>query len=275
MPKPIADTTDRDLRSLIGALDVAPVAEYEFAEDIALQARRKLRVVDTIRAMHARRMLARRNSMRAFKRKRAALAITAAGMGFGAAGMVPPVETAHSQVAAYEAGTLQYAADRQHPARLAASDALREAMIEEEGVRSRVYRDVAGYLTVGIGHLVRPRDGLSLGDTVSRDRILDFFDEDLALAEAAARRLAGDTPLFQNEFDALVDLVYNVGEGNVSNERSPRLNAALEDGDYRAVAEELEYTTARGQVANGLVYRSQRRARMFLNGVYDDPRDAA
>lgn len=271
---------DPTLADLIGQLDSAPIATYELQTDIARRAKRKLRVADFVRAMHARMntpppvKTTKKGKIKpkGMNRKRAALALTSAAVGFGTAGMVPPGQNVFPAVD-MTIGAPENPDGRVAANRLRASEELREAMIEEEGVRERVYRDVAGYLTVGIGHLVRPSDGLSLGERVSRDRILDLFDEDIALAEAAAARLAGDTPLFQHEFDALVDLVYNVGEGNVSPEQSPRLNAALADGDYPAIADELDYTTAKGRVAQGLVYRSIRRANIFLSGEYSDPRN--
>src|SRR5690606_16248464 len=101
--------------------------------------------------------------------------------------------------------------EKRKPARFhKASERLLEAMIEEEGARQTVYRDVAGYPTVGIGHLVTPSDGLRVGDRISMDRVLEFLEQDIAIAERAVARLAGDLPLMQNEFDALVDLVFNV-----------------------------------------------------------------
>ena len=157
---------------------------------------------------------------------------------------------------------------------LHASDELKEAMIEEEGVRYRVYRDVAGYPTVGVGHLVKPGDGLRVGDRVSHDRVLDFLERDLKTAEAAVRRLVGDLPFYQYEFDALVDLVFNVGEGNVSPEQSPRLNEAIAIGDYFAMAEELGYHHAAGAVAKGLVHRSERRTNIFSLADYENTRPA-
>lgn len=162
------------------------------------------------------------------------------------------------------------------PARdLRASHSLKEALVQEEGVRDVVYQDVAGYPTVGAGHLVRPQDGLQVGDRISYDRIIDFLEEDLAEAEAAVVRVVGDLPLFQHEYDALVDLVYNVGEGNLSPRESPRLMEAIAARDYDAIASELEYRFAGGQLARGLAYRSVRRMQIFLNAAYDDPREAA
>jgi GH24 family phage-related lysozyme (muramidase) len=163
---------------------------------------------------------------------------------------------------------------RRRPAPLLrASDDLLEAMIEEEGARRTVYRDVAGYLTVGVGHLVTAADNLDFGDRVSRDQVIDFLERDIAVAEQAVRRLVGSLPLTQNEFDALVDLAFNVGEGNLSAERSPGLNAAIAAHDYDAIASELDYRHAAGQVARGLVYRSVRRENIFLNASYADPRE--
>lgn len=162
------------------------------------------------------------------------------------------------------------------PARdLRASQDLKEALVEEEGVRDTVYLDVAGHPTVGVGHLVAPGDGLRLGERVGYDRILEFLDVDVGEAEAAVTRIVGDLPLFQHEYDALVDLVYNVGEGTLSPKRSPRLAAAIASRDYAAIAEELEYRFAGGQMARGLAFRSDRRMRMFLGASYGNPREAA
>lgn len=54
-------------------------------------------------------------------------------------------------------------------------------------MRHTVYRDVAGYPTVGVGHLVQPRDGLAVGDRISETQARAFLDADLRGAEAAAR----------------------------------------------------------------------------------------
>ena len=162
---------------------------------------------------------------------------------------------------------------RKPAALLKASDTFKQALIEEEGVRYTVYRDVAGYPTVGVGHLIEPEDGLQVGDRVSEQQVLEFLEADLAEAEQGARALAGDLPLHQHEFDALLDLVYNVGFGNVSPQESPRLNAAIDRGDYEGIARELDYTHAAGQVARGLQFRSDRRAQIFLDAAYEDPRE--
>jgi len=161
---------------------------------------------------------------------------------------------------------------RKPAALMKASGTFKQALIEEEGVRYTVYRDVAGYPTVGVGHLILPEDDLQVGDRVDEAQVLRFLEHDLAKAEQGVRLLVGDLPLHQHEFDALLDLVYNVGFGNVSESESPRLNTAIESRDYEAIAAELDYTHAGGKFARGLQFRSERRAKIFMKGRYGDPR---
>lgn len=157
---------------------------------------------------------------------------------------------------------------------LEVSDDLVEAIHQEEGQVLTVYRDVSGLPTVGAGHLVTPEDGLKVGDRISERQMREFLRKDLKKAEEGVRKIARRTPLTQHEYDALVDLTYNVGPGNVSDRKSPRLNEALRKRDYRRVAQELTYSKAQdGRRAGGLVNRSERRRRIFERGDYGDPRE--
>lgn len=203
--------------------------------------------------------------------RKAALALSAGVMGLSGAAM----GTISAEPARAGAIRIDKPLVRLPARELRASQRLKEALVQEEGVRDTVYRDVAGYPTVGAGHLVSPKDGLKVGDRVSYDQIIDFLEEDLAEAEAAITRVVDDLPLFQHEYDALVDLVYNVGEGTLSPRKSPRLMAAIAAHDYDAIARELEYRYADGQLARGLAYRSVRRTQIFLNAAYDNPRETA
>lgn len=204
-------------------------------------------------------------------KRKAGLAISASVMGFTAAaadtgphGPAPVVEALTPGVDF-----------RANAGELRVSESMKEALAEEEGVRLTVYRDVAGYPTVGVGHLVRPEDNLRVGDRISYDRAIEFLEQDLVTAEQGVKRLVGELALYQHEFDALADLVYNVGEGNVSASESPGLNRAIQLADYDGIAAELHYYHAAGAKAGGLIHRSERREAIFMNAAYDDPREAA
>ena len=202
------------------------------------------------------------------RRRKAALAISAGVMGLSTAAMVPAGPPRGVIVS-------NPLTNQRKPATLLSpSQKLLQTMIQEEGARLTVYRDIAGNPTVGVGHLVTPADHLQVGDRISEDQVLDFLERDLGTAQQAVRHLVGDMPLHQNEFDALVDLAFNVGEGNLSPERSPELNAAIASRDYDAIADELDYHHASGRMAMGLVYRSERRTNIFTDASYGDPRDA-
>lgn len=228
---------------------------------------------DLRRARRAARKVFRVNPSRS-ARQRATAMLTAGAVGLAAFTGPSALRTGSDDA---ETGFVMEPEDptqtRVHASRISTSDQFKQALIEEEGVRQVVYRDVAGYPTVGVGHLIEPHDNLRVGDRVSKQQVLRFLDADLAEAEGHVRDLVGGLPLFQHEFDALVDLVYNVGPGNVSASESPRLNAAIDAGDYDRIASELDYTHAAGRVARGLEFRSERRASIFLDAVYDDPRE--
>ena len=82
-----------------------------------------------------------------------------------------------------------------------------------EGEELTVYKDTAGYDTVGVGHKVLDTDNLSFGDTIEKEKSLELFKGDSATA-------AGDIkthitqPLTQDQFNALISLVFNIGVGH-------------------------------------------------------------
>lgn len=67
--------------------------------------------------------------------------------------------------------------------------------------------------------------------------------------------------LNQNQFDALVDFVYNLGSGTFENSH---LLQSLNRGDYASVPINLkQYIHAKGQVVPALVIRRNREAELF------------
>ena len=243
-----------------------PIQRRPLSPDTINQPRRR-QLIQRLRERRMRRrngMARRPHGTRRLKRK-TALAVSVSVM---AAGSVIAPAMGDIGVSAAESP----AAIRLPAAKLTTSAAMKEALIEEEGVRYTVYADSAGNPTVGVGHLVTARDGLSIGDTIAKDRALDLLEADLEHAEGVVARLAGDTPLYQHEFDALVDLAFNVGEGSLSQANSPNLNRAIAERDHEAIAAELDYIRAGNAVAAGLLYRSERRVAIFVDASYDNPR---
>ena len=133
----------------------------------------------------------------------------------------------------------------------------------EGGSKLTVYQDTALHDTVGVGHKVVPKDNLKQGDQITQTESDTLFSGDLATAEKGVKSLVGSLDLSQNEFDALTDLTFNVGVGTLKN-KSPALNTAIKNGDYKEMGRQLTYTKdSAGNRQGGLVTRSKDRTVLF------------
>ena len=97
---------------------------------------------------------------------------------------------------------------------------------DREGVELKPYRDQAGLLTVGVGHRLYPGDPFNR--TITLEEARSILREDLKKAEGPISRWV-KVPLTQNQFDALVSLVFNIGVGAF---QSSTLLRKLNAGDY-------------------------------------------
>lgn len=135
-----------------------------------------------------------------------------------------------------------------------------------EGLKLRPYKCPAGLWTVGFGTLIG--DGKSLPSEWNRtftfDECMDMLKKSLRSKERGIKRLI-TYPLTQNEFDAIVSFVYNLGLGCL--QRST-LRQKLNRGDKEgAIASLLKYNKARIngtlQEVRGLTRRRLAEAKLF------------
>lgn len=114
--------------------------------------------------------------------------------------------------------------------------------------------------TIGYGHT----RGVKLGDTCTPEQAEQWLREDCAEAESAVGTLV-KAPINQNQFDALVSLVFNIGGGNFA---SSTLLRKLNAGDYAGAADEFpRWNKQAGVVLGGLVKRRARERELFLTPV--------
>lgn len=125
------------------------------------------------------------------------------------------------------------------------------------GERAQAYRDAVGVLTIGWGHT---RTVKSDDMTITRAQAEDLLRSDVSSAEAAVNK-AVKVSLNQNQFDALVSFVFNLGEGNF---RKSTLLKKLNNGNYAEVPSELlRWVNAGGKPLPGLVRRRKAEATLF------------
>lgn len=129
----------------------------------------------------------------------------------------------------------------------------------QEGFRSTAYRDEGGNWTIGYGHLIKPRDSVTMVSEITREQAEELLRQDLAEAEKAVNRYV-DVPLTQGQYDALVSFVFNVGAGAFA---ESTLLQRLNDGDYDGAAEELrrwDKVTVDGEKRSSEILANRREA---------------
>ncbi len=133
-----------------------------------------------------------------------------------------------------------------------------ELIKKYEGLRLASYVDSAGVLTIGYGHT----GGVKMGDVITKEEAERLLIEDLSVAENEINRYGLN--LCQNQFDALVSFVYNVGIGNFR--KSTLLKKLLADPNDPTIASEFNrWIYAGGRVLQGLVKRRSEEARLYFS----------
>ena len=131
-----------------------------------------------------------------------------------------------------------------------------------EGVRLKAYPDPAtggDPWTIGYGSTKNVHPGMVITLDEARQRLR----EDLEEAEQAVLRHV-TAPLDQSQFDALVSLVFNIGEGNFS---KSTLLKKLNARDYFGAASEfVRWNKAAGKPMLGLTRRRAAERDHFMRG---------
>ena len=97
---------------------------------------------------------------------------------------------------------------------------------------------------------------------ITEDDAHNMLVEELNEYETYVNTLVS-VPLNQNQFDALVSWVYNLGGGNL---KASTLLKVLNSGDYEGVpAQIMRWNKAGGKVLEGLTRRRQAEADLFGN----------
>lgn len=129
-----------------------------------------------------------------------------------------------------------------------------------EGLKLEVYADAAGHRTVGYGH----RTDMPVGEKITPEDAGEYLAFDLHVAAMCIRGTV-KPPLHQQEFDALVSFVFNVGCKAFS--QSSMLKLLNERKFFEAAKEFAKWDHAGGHVLPGLLDRRNSEAAMFVLGI--------
>lgn len=114
--------------------------------------------------------------------------------------------------------------------------------------------------TIGWGHTKDVYKGMK----ITVEQAEQFFREDIAWAEAAVNNYV-KVGLTQNQFDALVSFVFNIGTTHFKKSTAlKRLNA----GNYEGAAEAMKWwNKQKGKVLRGLINRRNEEVELFLSDL--------
>lgn len=128
---------------------------------------------------------------------------------------------------------------------------------EFEGLRLKAYKCPGGVWTIGYGHT----KGITAGISVTEDQAEEFLCKDIETIEAQINAL--NLSLNQNQFDALVSFVFNLGIGNF---RSSRLLSLIKaDPNDNAIMDEfLKWVYSGGKVLPGLQRRRLSEMKLYF-----------
>jgi lysozyme len=129
-----------------------------------------------------------------------------------------------------------------------------------EGLRLKAYLCPAGKLTVGYGHVILPGEKLSI---ITDKKAHELLASDVSWAEDCVFKSV-KVPLLQNQFDALVSFIFNIGGGAFKSSTMLKMlnNNRLADASIQF----SRWTRAAGKVMPGLVSRRESERKLFADG---------
>ena len=126
-----------------------------------------------------------------------------------------------------------------------------------EGFSAKPYVCAGGRWTIGYCHVILPDETFT---EITEDEAIVLLSRDVMEAEGAVDILV-KVPLNQNQFDALVSFVYNLGSGNL---KSSTLLKLLNASDYDGAAKQFDrWVYAGGRQLLGLIARRKAEEDLF------------
>ena len=125
-----------------------------------------------------------------------------------------------------------------------------------EGCELEAYQCAAGVWTIGYGSTKDVKEG----DTLTQKEADNFLLHEMQEYEGYIKELV-KVPLKQNQFDALVSWVFNLGPANL---KASTMLKFLNAGDYHLIPSQIKrWNKASGKVLEGLIRRREAEALMF------------
>ncbi len=128
---------------------------------------------------------------------------------------------------------------------------------KHEEFRAKAYRCPAGKWTIGYGHTLNVKST----DVITKEQAEYFLKQDVGFAEKEVNR--HNLSINQNQFDALVSFVFNVGVGSFRG--STLLKRLKTDVNHPDITNQFNrWVYGGGKVLNGLVRRRKEESDLYF-----------
>jgi lysozyme len=105
-----------------------------------------------------------------------------------------------------------------------------------------------------------------MGDTITQEEADEMFNHEMKEYETYVNT-AVTVPLSQNQFDAIVSWVFNLGNGNL---KASTMLKVINSGDHAGVPAQIKrWNKAGGKVLDGLVRRREAEALLYQGAIWE------
>ena len=125
-----------------------------------------------------------------------------------------------------------------------------------EGLELEAYKCAAGVWTIGYGHIKDVKEGDEISKAEADEMLVHEIEEYENYVNTAV-----NVPLSQNQFDAIVSWVFNLGNGNL---QASTMLKVINSGDHAGVPAQIKrWNKAGGKVLEGLIRRREAEALLY------------
>lgn len=140
------------------------------------------------------------------------------------------------------------------------------ALEKSEAFKPTAYQDSVGVWTIGYGTIRLDGAPVRAGMRITQERAEVELRKFVSGLETALTTALGKSPTKQNEFDAFINIAYNIGLSAALSSTFLKRHIA---GDKKGCAEAITwFNKGGGKTIQGLVNRRAREVQMYLNGIY-------
>lgn len=127
-----------------------------------------------------------------------------------------------------------------------------------EGLRLNAYKCPSGRLTIGYGHTAQVKEN----DKITKEKAEEFLNNDIKICENVLNKYC-KVVLTQNQYDACIDFIFNLGAGNFAKSTLLKL---LNNKKFNEAANQFErwILDSKNRPLEGLKRRRKVEKELFL-----------